>query len=220
MQSRAKHSQAKAIDDRTGKTMGLDQSRPLEQWQASEVARGVSKLGQQYDSYSAAFFENGVDGAFLASLTEDEVKETLDDLGVESRLHRRVLTKKLCGLRAGRNDATSATCARSVDVSLGTNSGEEMCCSASTLMSPRTPVLMSPRTPRMGDGTDLTLDHCRRRRYRGKSKMEFQQDRSEILNRLAAGAMEDKSEQHALLKRQNSLRRQIQNLKSIAAASQ
>ena len=72
----------------------------------------------------------------------------------------------------------------------------------------------------MGDGTDRTVDHRRRRFSRRKSQIEIQQDRSEILNRLANTSMEDRSEQQALLKRQNSLQKQIQNLMSIAATSQ
>lgn len=215
--------------------MGLEQSKPLEQWQASDVAAEVGNLGQQYTSYSAHLFENGVDGAFLASLSNEEVKETLDDLGIDSRLHRRVLEKKLNAVKAGKTGVSicvsTYSCSKSVEPSMyasesfQSSSGEFSC-------PPQSPfILHSPRTPRMGDNTDRTFDHCRRRlsasvgttprrQRRRRSKVQLEQDRSEMMSNMAARSMEDRSEKQALLRRQNSLQKQINNLKNIATASQ
>ena len=61
-------------------------------------------MGCKFEQYADSVLENQVDGAFLHSLMQDDdegdggvggIEETLDDLGISNRLHRRVLMKKL-----------------------------------------------------------------------------------------------------------------------------
>ena len=78
--------------------MGADQSKTLLQWTVDDVVVAISSLGEQYSSYEGIIRENSMNGAFLLRLPEAEIDNTLINLGVESRLHRRVLVKKILGL--------------------------------------------------------------------------------------------------------------------------
>jgi hypothetical protein len=71
--------------------MGSEQSKSLAELDASEISNAIKELGSKYDGYANTSKDNGVDGKLLAALTEHEFHETLDDLGITNRLHRRVL---------------------------------------------------------------------------------------------------------------------------------
>lgn len=74
--------------------MGAPLSKPVEDWTLEEVANVVEASGTDpaYQSYGEAVRAGGVCGLVLA--TPGEVEETLDDLSIKVKLHRRVLTKK------------------------------------------------------------------------------------------------------------------------------
>ena len=214
--------------------MGLDQSRPLEQWSSLEVADELRKLGVQYAPYAATVLENGVDGAFLLGLKAFEIHETMDDLKIQSRLHRRVLDKKLANLLG-----TSGI------VNTGNIMQHESTCGASgrnldlTVSSTDDVLLMSPSsvvTSRsiLRDDTERTPDHCRRYNRRRSTRLSLagrrpslscssivlDLDKSEVLATTMVSAMdEEKSERDALLRRQMSLTNQIEALASIQAIS-
>ena len=73
--------------------MGSGKSKSLAELDAQEVSNAIAKLGKNYDVYADTSRDNGVDGTLLAGLTEQEFRETLDDLGITNRLHRRVFVK-------------------------------------------------------------------------------------------------------------------------------
>lgn len=75
-------------------TMGNTESVPLEECSKEHVVKRVSSFGDKFAAYAAAIDENGVDGDLLSGMNEDEFNETLDDLGVKSRLHRRKLLQE------------------------------------------------------------------------------------------------------------------------------
>jgi hypothetical protein len=74
--------------------MGALQSKSFNDLTRDEVAEGIRELGSNFDTYAEAVLGSGIDGSLLSSLDEDELRETLEDLGVSSRLHARVLTNK------------------------------------------------------------------------------------------------------------------------------
>jgi len=76
-------------------SMGSDQSKSLAALDAKEVAQAITQLGQKFEGYGQISIDNGVDGELLAGMTDVEVLETLDDLDITNRLHRRVLIKVL-----------------------------------------------------------------------------------------------------------------------------
>lgn len=98
--------------------MGLHQSRPLKEWGCEDVAAAISGLGQHYGPYVTAIQENSVDGALLLSLSVPEIRETLDDLKILNRLHRRVIEKKLLGLMKEGGLTAAATASSSVPAQL------------------------------------------------------------------------------------------------------
>ena len=70
---------------------GLSKSTPPE-----ELAAHLQAMGAAYTSYSAAVLANRIDGATLLSLaSKEEVVEILDEQGVTSKTHLRVLTTKM-----------------------------------------------------------------------------------------------------------------------------
>ena len=90
--------------------MGNDLSVPLEQVSKDEVVARVNSLGEKFQGYTAAIDENGIDGDVLAGMNEDEFIETLDDLGIDSRLHRRRLLqefRKACEAMDGNTTVSS-----------------------------------------------------------------------------------------------------------------
>ena len=74
--------------------MGNNGSTPLDDISKDQVVERVSSLGEKFATYAESIDENGVDGDLLAGMNEDDFQETLDDLGVTSRLHRRKLLQE------------------------------------------------------------------------------------------------------------------------------
>lgn len=64
---------------------------------AADVADFVGKLGEAYKDYKQKILANGVSGQFLADLKSDaEILDFLkNDLGIENKLHLKVLTSHL-----------------------------------------------------------------------------------------------------------------------------
>jgi hypothetical protein len=73
--------------------MGAQQSKKFNDLTRDELAECIRALGSSFEMYAEAVLENGIDGS-ISSLGDDELRETLEDLGVSSRLHTRVLTRK------------------------------------------------------------------------------------------------------------------------------
>ena len=80
--------------------MGTGSSKPLNEWSSEDLTEGLDTISPKYKAYKESIVENGVDGAFLVSLEENEIDETLDDLGIQNRLHRRILKSKISSLGA------------------------------------------------------------------------------------------------------------------------
>lgn len=78
--------------------MGAVSSKQLESFTKKDVAMIVASYGEKFQPYAQIIQENGIDGELLASMTEQEFLETLDELDVTARLHRRKLLKEF---RAG-----------------------------------------------------------------------------------------------------------------------
>jgi hypothetical protein len=74
-------------------TMGASTSKPLRDLSTEEVANAVQSKGPKFGTYAEAICDNGVDGGLLASLDEDTLAETFEDLGITNRLHKRVLAE-------------------------------------------------------------------------------------------------------------------------------
>jgi len=70
-------------------------SSSLEILSREEVAEAVVALGPKYDAYASSLKDNGIDGALLESLNDEEIEETMDELEITSKLHRRVLRQSL-----------------------------------------------------------------------------------------------------------------------------
>ncbi|CAK4616562.1 hypothetical protein LEN26_015380 [Aphanomyces euteiches] len=64
---------------------------------ALEIAIHVEQLGEAYKDYADCFVKNGVDGAILSQLNENDLDSLLVDLGIASSVHR-----KLLGLHLGK----------------------------------------------------------------------------------------------------------------------
>ncbi|CAB9508922.1 unknown protein [Seminavis robusta] len=88
--------------------MGSAPSKTLEEWSSEDLSQELTRLGPKYQSYSGAIADNGLDGSILASLTDQELDETLDDLGFQNRLHRLVVRKKLAAVSRSSSKSTSS----------------------------------------------------------------------------------------------------------------
>jgi class 3 adenylate cyclase/GAF domain-containing protein len=75
--------------------MGSSASKPLKDLSKDEISQAIATLGESYEMYCDVFIGNGLDGRVLDNLDENEIQETLDDLEITNRLHRRVLVKEL-----------------------------------------------------------------------------------------------------------------------------
>ncbi|CAB9511196.1 expressed unknown protein [Seminavis robusta] len=93
--------------------MGADQSIPLLQWTCDDVASGVASLGHQYTQYTQIIRDQEIDGPYLTGVPSDEIDEGLTNLGVSSRLHKRVLSRKLAALRSPASRRRSLIVSRS-----------------------------------------------------------------------------------------------------------
>lgn len=85
--------------------MGLAQSKKsVDQWDSEQTAAAVESLGSSYAPYANAIKGNAIDGPFLLTLSAAELQETMDDLGIVNRLHRRVVERKLKAALLGERD--------------------------------------------------------------------------------------------------------------------
>jgi hypothetical protein len=72
---------------------------------AQDVATEVGKLGEEYNPYVEIFLRHGIDGHILHSIPDDEVMPFLQQIGITSEIHR-----KLLGLHLAKLIPKSATC--------------------------------------------------------------------------------------------------------------
>jgi class 3 adenylate cyclase len=88
--------------------MGAQLSKPFKDLTTEEISQAVANLGERYKPYCDILIGNGVDGSLLESLNDDEVEETLDDLEITNRLHRRVLLKELNKAKSNKDFVSSS----------------------------------------------------------------------------------------------------------------
>lgn len=76
--------------------MGASLDKPLADYSSAELATVIHDFfgSSVYQEYALKMRENGVTGALLSEMNEVQIKETLQDLGIENRLHGRVLIKE------------------------------------------------------------------------------------------------------------------------------
>ena len=68
---------------------------------AQEVGACAASLGPAYGPYSEIFIREGVDGAFIKGLSEDEKMTVLHELGITSTLHSKKLLSELAKVQQG-----------------------------------------------------------------------------------------------------------------------
>ncbi|CAB9510782.1 Putative serine/threonine-protein kinase/receptor [Seminavis robusta] len=76
--------------------MGANQStKSLQEYTKEEIGSTVASYGAKFQEYQAVIIANGMDGGFLTSIeTEQDFLETLDDLEIHQRLHRKKLLRE------------------------------------------------------------------------------------------------------------------------------
>ena len=107
--------------------MGLHISTPIQEWDSDDLADGLISLGEEYALYADAVLDHRLDGSVLATLLPGEIKETLRDLGIRDRLHRKSLQKKLLELLYGPMDQSSAmNISRSLSTSASSSASNDL----------------------------------------------------------------------------------------------
>ena len=177
--------------------MGLEHSKPLTQLTHEEVASTVEKLGKHYSEAAKSIRDNAVDGAFLDGLSPTEIEETLDDLGIENRLHRRVLEKKLA---AAQQEAQPQVVCSFEDVS--------------ELYQPKVGLRRTNTMETCGSRSVYTSRTSRTQR----SQEEKEAATKKAMELLTAASEQEMLERFALLNRENDLRHQIQMCSTNQAA--
>ena len=185
--------------------MGLDISTPVEEWDCDDFADGLISLGEQYAPYADAVLDHRVDGSVLATLLPWEISESLRDLGIHNRVHRRFLQKKLLVLLHGPMDMSSA-----MDMSRSLSLSTSAC--ALTSLSQST----GQEAPCLGSSASRD---CRRRRtsaasQEGESESQEldsirEDDQGLFRALLAATAEQQKQEWKSLQARQLALQAQV-----------
>jgi len=64
-----------------------------------QVADLVASIGPAYEIYKEGFINEGINGTFLARLSDEETKETLNDLGVTKALHQKNIIAQFTALK-------------------------------------------------------------------------------------------------------------------------
>ncbi|CAB9516773.1 Adenylate cyclase [Seminavis robusta] len=100
--------------------MGSSNSKTFGDTPADEVAKTVSSFGEKYQQYEKAIKENRIDGIYLETLkNEEEFFQTLDNLKITSRLHRRKLS---AAYRRRTSSTTYSSCRLSFGSTASTSS--------------------------------------------------------------------------------------------------
>ena len=79
--------------------MGLLQSKALATCSCVDIALAVTNMGAAYEDYAMEVVAQNIDGAKLDSLREEDMSLVLERWGVNNRLHRLVLEKRLLHLK-------------------------------------------------------------------------------------------------------------------------
>ena len=72
----------------------------LEALTAEQVGDLVASMGPSFEVYRATFVSECINGVFIASLSADEMKETMADLGLTKALHGKNMCAQLTALKA------------------------------------------------------------------------------------------------------------------------
>ena len=97
---------------------------PATQLSASQVAEAVKALGTPYAPYAEKLQENGIDGAFLESVTTDDLPGLLADIEVTSGLHQKKLKLVFNSFKSGGAAALEPPEDRNDDIFLSLRFGE------------------------------------------------------------------------------------------------
>ena len=76
---------------------------PAGQLSASHVAEAVRALGNPYAPFAAKIEEDGMDGAFLQTLADEDLVSVLQEIGVTSIVHRKKLEALFKSFNDGEN---------------------------------------------------------------------------------------------------------------------
>ena len=82
--------------------MGGGASVQLAEKSSDDIANIVGELGKAYTDYTEAIIDNGVDGSTISALTEDEVEDCFEAVGVSNKFHRKAIItriKKVCDIK-------------------------------------------------------------------------------------------------------------------------
>ena len=86
------------VDDMGG--AALYPSIQIEELTTEQIGKLVGSIGTAYTIYSQTFVDNCIDGALLVGLnSEDDVYQTLCDLGITNMTHKRALCTQLMKLK-------------------------------------------------------------------------------------------------------------------------
>jgi len=64
----------------------------LAQWTAAEVGQFIKSLGKAYEKYASEFSDNCIEGKYLIN---NDLEETFDILGIENKIHRIIIRRKI-----------------------------------------------------------------------------------------------------------------------------
>lgn len=62
---------------------------------AEEVGSRIAAIGVPYEKYKSVFIDHDINGALLTSITADELMESLQDMGINNKLHVRRIAQEM-----------------------------------------------------------------------------------------------------------------------------
>jgi hypothetical protein len=79
-----------------GASLALSSGKRFEEWTPEDVAKVVCDVGEAFSGYGQLLVDNGIDGAVISSFeTDDELKTSLEEIGITKNIHIRTLITKL-----------------------------------------------------------------------------------------------------------------------------
>ena len=83
-----------------GAAVSAVQLGPLDSLSCEQLGAAVASIGTAYEGYSASIVAEGITGGFLSQLSDAEIAETLNDLGITKPLHVKNIVFQINTLKA------------------------------------------------------------------------------------------------------------------------
>ena len=86
-----------------GSAATIQQRARIKDWSAIDLGNAVASVGDAYATYASVFPSNAVDGEFISGLSQTELMDCMNDIGISNKMHQKKLAGEFLKLTGDEN---------------------------------------------------------------------------------------------------------------------